>query len=198
MCDQTPDTELNPQLTEILTEMKSLSKRLSQIEDKLLLVTDLDRYGKLQNLLTQGKLKEADAETTKVILEVVAKQRDNLTPEDMLKFPCNVLQVIDRIWKTYSQNRFGFSVQLQIYLDVGGNIDTLRAQNVEILEKFGDQVGWRQDNQWQGNTYEQWDFSLNAPVGSFPAMWWKSPYGLKMATYCFMRLLECELLSATT
>lgn len=194
MCEQPPETELNPQLTEILSELKSLSERLSQIEEKLLLVTDLDRYGKLQSLLAQGNFKDADAETTRVILDAVAKQRDNLTPEDMLKFPCNVLQVIDRLWQNYSQNRFGFSVQLQIYLDVGGNIDTLRAQNVQILEKFGEQVGWRRNNQWQTDTYEQWDFSLNAPVGSFPAVWWKSPYGLKMATFCFMRLLECELL----
>ncbi|MFN9318845.1 MAG: GUN4 domain-containing protein, partial [Microcystis sp.] len=26
-----------------------------------------------------------------------------------------------------------------------------------------------------------------------PALWWKSPYGLKMVTFCFTRLIECDL-----
>lgn len=194
MCEQTPETEINLQLTEILKEIQSFNTRLSRIEDKLLMVSDLDRYGRLQEFLAAGKFQEADTETTEVILSVVAKTRDTLTPEDMLKFPCNVLQVVDRLWKNYSQNRFGFSVQLQIYLDVGGNIDALRAQDAEFLQKFGEQVGWRKNNQWQRDNYPQWDFSMNAPLGCFPAIWWKSPYGLKMVTFCFMRLLECELL----
>lgn len=194
MCDQSLETDINSQITEILAQLKSLSARLSHVEGKLILVSDLDRYGKLQELLAQGNFKGADTETTRVILDAVSKQRDTLTPDDMLKFPCNVLQVIDRLWKNYSQNRFGFSVQLQTYLDSGGTIDTLRAQNIEFLEKLGDRVGWRKNQQWQGKNYQEWDFSLNAPVGCFPAIWWKSPYGFKMATFCFMRLLECEVL----
>jgi hypothetical protein len=111
----------------------------------------------------------------------------------MQKFSCNVLQVVDRLWRDYSQNRFGFSVQLQLYQKAGGNADTLRAQSADLLQKLGDVNGWRVDGKWQGDNYEQWDFSLAAPVGCFPGVWWKSPYGLKMVNFCFLRLLECQL-----
>ena len=193
MSEQSPELELNTQLSQILSQLKSLSDRVAFIEDKLKLISDIDRYGKLQELLAAGKFKEADEETTNVILETVAKHRDTLTPNDMEKFPCNVLQVIDRLWRSYSQDRFGFSVQLAIYQEAGGNTDTLRAQKADIVQKFGDRVGWRINGEWQGDSYEQWNFSLSAPVGCFPAMWWWSPYGLKMATYCFLRLLACQL-----
>lgn len=193
MSEQSPELDINTQLSQILSQLKSLSERVARIEEQLKLVSDIDRYGKLQELLAAGKFKEADEETTNVILTTVAKSRDTLTPNEMEKFPCNVLQVIDRLWRTYSQNRFGFSVQLAIYQEVGGNSDTLRAQKADIVQKFGDRVGWRINGEWQGDNYEQWNFSLSAPAGCFPAMWWKSPYGLKMVTYCFLRLLACQL-----
>ena len=41
--------------------------------------------------------------------------------------------------------------------------------------------------------YNDWDFSLAAPSGCFPAHWWKSPYGLKMVTFFFARLITCDL-----
>ncbi|MEA5532922.1 GUN4 domain-containing protein [Crocosphaera sp. XPORK-15E] len=187
----TPET--HPELSEILAQLQALTDRVADLEEKLKLVSDIDRYSQLQALLKAGKFKEADQQTTQVILEAVNRDRDNMTPNDMTKLPCNILQVIDRLWRDYSGDRFGFSVQLSLYQEVGGNIDTLRSQNVDILEKYGDRVGWRKNGQWQGNNYDNLDFSLSAPVGCFPAIWWKSPYGFKMATFCFMRLIECEL-----
>lgn len=193
MSEPLPEINNNTQLTEILSQLQSLNNRVTYLEEKLKLVSDLDRYGKLQSLLMAGKFKEADLETTAVILDSVNKSRDDLTPDDMTKFPCNILKVIDRLWQDSSGDRFGFSKQLAIYQEVGGSIETLRAQNTQILEKYGDQVGWRKDGKWQGNTYDNWDFSLSAPVGCFPAIWWKSPYGFKMATFCFIRLINCDI-----
>ncbi|MEA5509667.1 GUN4 domain-containing protein [Crocosphaera sp. UHCC 0190] len=185
--------ETHPELCEIFTQLQALTDRVADLEEKLKLVSDIDRYSQLQALLKAGKFKEADQETTQVILEAVNRDRDNMTPNDMTKLPCNILQVIDRLWRDYSGDRFGFSVQLSLYEEVGGNIDSLRSQNVDILEKYGDRVGWRKNGQWQGDNYDNLEFSLSAPVGCFPAIWWKSPYGFKMATFCFMRLIECEL-----
>lgn len=185
--------ETNSDLSEILTELQSLKEKVTYLEEKLKLVSDIDRYSQLQDFLKAGKFKEADQQTTKVILDAVNRSRDDLTPDDMKKLPCNILQVIDRLWRDYSGDRFGFSVQLRLYLEVGGSLDTLRSQNVDILGKYGDRVSWRKNGQWQGNNYDNWDFTLSAPVGCFPATWWKSPYGFKMATFCFMRLIECEL-----
>ncbi len=193
MTDAQNEMEVNPQLTEILAQIQSLSARVSQVEEQLMLVTDITRYIGLQEFLSQGNFKDADLETTRVILETIGRNRDNLTPEDMSRFPCAVLQVVDRLWQHYSNHRFGFSVQLKIYQDVGGNPDTLRAQSMEMIQKFGEQLGWRVEGEWRMNDYDQWDFSLSAPMGCFPANWWRSPYGLKMVTFCFLRLIECDL-----
>jgi hypothetical protein len=186
-------TAIGHQLAQALLQIQTLSDRLTQIEDQLILVSDVDKYAPLQRFLKAGDFKAADRETTEVILSTIAKQRDTLTPDDMSKFPCTVLQVIDRLWRTYSDGRFGFSVQLSTYLELGGTIDTLRAQDVPLIHQFCDRVGWFAQGVSRANDYEQWDFSLAAPVGAYPAIWWKSPYGLKMATYCFMRLLECDI-----
>ncbi len=187
------ETEIATQLSEVLAQLQSLTERVASLEAKLKLVSDVDRYGKLQQLLAAGNFRAADNETIQIILETITKTRETMTPDDIAKFPCNVLQVIDRLWRDYSGDRFGFSVQTSIYLEQEGNLDTLRAQNVEIIQKFGDRVGWRQDGEWQSDSYDSWDFSPSAPKGCFPAAWWESPYGLKMATFCFIRLLECQI-----
>ncbi len=182
------------QLAEILQELQSLKDKVKDIEAKLLLVPDIERYGKLQEALIAGDFKEADFQTTSVILETAGKNRETLTPEDISVFPCNVLRVIDRLWKTYSNDRFGFSIQLALYESVGGNINTLRSQDISILRKFGEKVGWRENDEWViRSSYQNWDFSLSSPFGTFPALWWDSPYGAKMVTFCFLRLLECDV-----
>jgi hypothetical protein len=187
-------SDLNTQLADILAQLKSLSERVTLIEARQMLVPDIERYGQLQQLLVNGNFKEADEATSQVILETAARTRDTLTPEDMMQIPCNVLRVIDRLWTNYSGDRFGFSTQLKLYHAVGGSINTLRTQDVDTIRKFGDIVGWRANDAWRMEDYEHWNFSLSAPEGCFPALWWKSPYGLKMATFCFTRLLECNLL----
>ncbi len=157
--------ETNPDLSEILNELQLLKDKVANLEEKLKLVSDIDRYSQLQQLLKKGNLKEADQETTRVILDAVNRSRDDLTPDDMKKLPCNILQVIDRLWRDYSGDRFGFSVQLRLYYEVEGSIDTLRSQNMDVLGKYGDRVGWRKEGQWQGGNYHTFDFTLSAPEG---------------------------------
>ena len=187
------DVELAQQLSDVVKQLTILTEKVTLIEQKLTLIPDLDRYGKLQRFLAAGDFRSADLETSNVILESAVRTRDTFTPEDMKQFPCNILQVIDRLWRTYSHDRFGFSVQLELYQKAGGNTDTLRSQNAQALANLGDTNGWRIDGKWQGDNYENWDFTLSAPHGCFPAVWWKSPYGLKMANFCFLRIIECNL-----
>ena len=175
----------------------TLEERVAKLEQRLdtmqLLLSDFYRYGKLQNFLITGDFKAADEETVNVILEVAGQERDTLSPDIFQKFPCDVLRVIDKLWDVYSNGRFCYSKQLRIYQDLGGSLNSLRAQDNSFLFKFGDQVGWRANGQWRDETYDQWDFSLEAPEGCFPAIWWKSPYGQKMVNYCFTRFLACDL-----
>ncbi|MFN9173971.1 MAG: GUN4 domain-containing protein [Synechocystis sp.] len=189
----TAQPEVNQQLQALTSQLQALTQRVEKIENQLILIPDIERYGRLQDSLIAGDFKEADFATTQIILEALNKSRDDLNPETLAALPCTVLTVIDRLWRTYSQDRFGFSVQLAAYQKVGGSIDTLRTQDRKIMGAFAQQVGWVVEGKLRFEEYEQWDFSLNASVGSFPAIWWKSPYGLKMVTFFFIRLLDCKI-----
>lgn len=174
----------------------TLEERVAQLErrfdDALLMLPDVQRYGRLVELLVAQKFKEADAETTKVMLEVAGQtSHDTLVPERLQSFPCNAIRVTDQLWQKYSRNRFGFSVQRQLYLEVGGTLDSLRAGDMKMLLNFAERVGIYKDKQMVD--YEERDFSLNAPAGSLPAHWWRSPYGAKMVNFFFMRLIACEI-----
>ena len=81
-----------------------------------MLVPDIERYGKLQQFLAEGNFREADAETLRVILETAGRTRDTLTPEDMMRFPVNVIRVLDRLWKNYSGDHFGYILPPEVIL----------------------------------------------------------------------------------
>ena len=181
-------------ITELEDKVTTLTNLVNQLQSQIILLPDVIRYSKLQQFLEKGDFRSADEETTKIILEVTGQERDTLTPDNVAKYPCNSLQVIDQLWKKYSEGKFGFSVQLKTYYEVGGSIDTIRTQDTNILLKFADKVGWLDENQQpRFEDYDNWDFSLSASDGCFPAQWWKSPYGLKMVTFFFSRLISCDL-----
>ena len=103
------------------------------------------RYEKLANYLAAGEWKKADEETAWVMLEVAQREEEGwLRVEDIERFPCTDLRTIDRLWVHYSQGRFGFSVQKDIYQSLGGT----RKYDGEIWEAFADRVGWRIGGKW--------------------------------------------------
>jgi hypothetical protein len=61
-----------------------------------------------------------------------------LDTESIDKFPCEDLRTINQLWLHYSNGKFGFSVQKEIYESLGGT----REYNEEVWKKFGDRVGW--------------------------------------------------------
>ncbi|XPM53081.1 MAG: GUN4 domain-containing protein [Leptolyngbya sp. IPPAS B-1204] len=116
---------------------------------------------------------------------------EDITPDDMRQFPCSTLRVIDNLWQTHSQGKFGFSVQIKIYQDVGGTLETTIAQDRTMIERFGERVGWRANEKWI--KCDDLDYTLSAPLGCHPSRWWNSPFGSKMTNYFFNRLLTCGL-----
>lgn len=182
-------SKLSPNESSLVERVNRLEARL---DDALMIIGDTYRYGKLRDLLAAGEWKEADLETTRVMIEIAEKENlDQIKPEDIQKFPCNAIMVIDKLWRKYSGDRFGFSLQLQVYQDVGGNMDTIRAQRNEYLKYTSEKIGWLKDNQLVKR--EEYDFSLEAPEGGLPGNWWNSPYGAKMANFFLARLLTCEI-----
>jgi hypothetical protein len=174
-----------------LTDVSSLPGKINQLEDDLMLLGDRYRYQDLQKYLINQNWFEADNETIKLILSVTAREIEELAPEDIRHFPCNDLIVIDRLWAKYSNGRFGFSPQVKIYQEVGGSFDTTVEQNQQIIEAWGERLGWRKDNRWL--PCKELDFSLNAPVGCHPSRWWNSPYGSKMTNFFLGRLITCDI-----
>ncbi|MBH8562631.1 GUN4 domain-containing protein [Nostoc sp. CENA67] len=123
-------------------------------------------YTHLQNLLAQHKWKEADMETTKLMLQVIGKSYWNeVYKEDIQNFSCKHLQTIDQLWKQYSHGYFGFSVQQSIWNEIGGQVD------YETEKRLGDRLGWRKEGNWLD--YDQLTFKLSSttPIGHLPAKW---------------------------
>lgn len=152
------------------------------------------RYAQLAYYLAAGKWKEADEETFKVMLEVAGREKQGyLGYEDIRQFPCEDLRIIDQLWVNYSNGHFGFSVQKEIYLSVGGILEgsrtsspfkkvlvpfqwiytrfggRVRDEDDEIYEaycRFGDRVGWRVKQSWirEGAVI----YTNDAPRGHLP------------------------------
>ena len=178
-------------LEDNLGKLSSLPAKITQLEDDLMLLGDRYRYQNLQQYLAESNWFEADKETIRLILSITAREIEELTPEDIRNFPCNDLMVIDRLWMKYSDGRFGFSPQLKTYQEVGGSFDTTIEQNQQLIETWGEKLGWRKEKRWL--PCNELDFSLNASLGCHPSRWWNSPYGSKMTNFFLGRLMACNI-----
>ncbi|MDJ0589626.1 MAG: GUN4 domain-containing protein [Pleurocapsa sp. MO_226.B13] len=146
-------------------------------------------YTQLRKFLAVGNWKEADFETSKVILRAAGRSYEkHLKAIDIEKFSYEDLRTIDSLWIFYSRGLFGFSIQKRIYQALGGTEDF----NDEIWKKFCERVGWRKQawvqEQEYWMSYEELDFSLNAPKGHLPwAGWgggdWTGGYGHKFISH---------------
>ncbi|MEM1169835.1 MAG: GUN4 domain-containing protein [Cyanobacteria bacterium P01_H01_bin.35] len=95
----------------------------------------MKNYEKLHDLLASGKWREADEETRRCMLKVAKLEDwDAGEYERMDRFPCEDLHTIDRLWVKYSRGKFGYSLQKQIYLSLGGT----RKCDEKIWAAFGD------------------------------------------------------------
>ena len=151
-----------------LNELSDVPAKISQIERDLMLFGDRHRYKALQQYLAEENWFEADHETVRVILAITGKKIEELKPRDIEDFPCKDLLVIDQLWCTYSNDRFGFTPQLRTYKAVGGDIgSTIASNNQKLREAWGEELGWRKDKTWL--KCKDLDFSLNAPFGCHPS-----------------------------
>jgi hypothetical protein len=126
-------------------------------------------YSKLRDLLTKQDWREADLESSRIISKIVGTE-DYIYPEDMERFPCKDLETIDRLWVEYSSGHFGLSVQKQIWLSLGGSLTSQTAIDTlsPLYVKFAQQIGWLKEDVV---SWDELDFSLNAPKGQLPAVW---------------------------
>ena len=149
---------------------------------------------KLHDLLAAQKWKEANWETN-IIMQKAAKIRWltkffgvfgwGLNSQNLKQISCTDLQTIDQLWQQYSNGKFGFSVQKQIYLDTGNNPLEFTK---ETYQKFAEKIGWKlnRNNGLLGGwlLYCNLIFKSKAPRGHLPVLitskigFWSVCFGL--------------------
>ena len=154
-------------------------------------------YGQLRTLLEEVKWKEADQETTRAMLQAVGREQEGwLRTEDINKFSCEDLRIIDQLWRESSTEKFGFSVQKDIYQNLSGT----KSMNGRGFN-FGATVGWS-----KASRYDDLIFNLNAPKGQLPSVggWsglgeeWRGNGYISRGAYGYIyaltqRILTCHL-----
>ncbi|KYC42089.1 hypothetical protein WA1_18995 [Scytonema hofmannii PCC 7110] len=170
-------TEINPK--GIRVESRTLERSTRPREDRQVpkpkaTSTDLPRpisqakpelTATLRELLADGKWEEADRETLGIMLKVANREKDGwLDVESIQNFPQKDLHAIDRLWMDFSDGRFGFSVQRDIWQSVGGNLEA----GDKIYKAFSEKVGWRVQKEWL--QVNELTFDLSSPVGHLPGL----------------------------
>lgn len=96
----------------------------------------------LRHLLEAQDWRAADEETASCMMAVVRREERffSLCSEaSLVKFPCDALCALDDLWMEFSQGRFGFTAQAQVWRDCGSPDHGLSEQ----WQAFGTAVGWR-------------------------------------------------------
>ncbi|WP_324282280.1 GUN4 N-terminal ARM-like repeat domain-containing protein [Cyanobacterium aponinum UTEX 3221] len=116
-------------------------------------------YSELQELLIAKKYQEADSLTRVKLCELAGEtaiRRKWVYFTEVEKFPETDLLTIDTLWQTYSEGKFGYQIQRQLWLSLGKDYTQLWTK-----------LKWKSGNKWTKYPQEFiWD--LSAPIGHLP------------------------------
>ncbi|GAB4176154.1 MAG: hypothetical protein Fur006_06990 [Coleofasciculaceae cyanobacterium] len=107
-------------------------------------------FEKLEKELSAQEWLKANETTRALMCSLAKRSSGTLTVDEIKKISLSDLYQIDRNWTKYSNNRFGFSIQKQIWYSKGYDV-LVREANWSV-NKF----------------FPIADFSLNSPVGQLP------------------------------
>ncbi len=130
-------------------------------------------YERLSKLLAAGAFLKADRLTYRMMLIALKKYPDQLsesvylTEADIAKFPCEDLLKIDELWHQYTQGKFSFTTQQQIWMNVQHRQSSEFSRS-ESFEHFAQAVNWKVAHSWK--SYEELTFDLQAHPGHLPAL----------------------------
>jgi GUN4-like len=157
-------------------------------------VNTYSNYTRLRDLLAEGKWREADEETGKIIFSVGNSRYGEhaITTATHETTPCKDLSTIDRLWLKYSNGRFGFSVQRRIILGIqgdalfillrlpserkGNRLEEMKKE-MELRNNFHKLIGWyipHKDGSGGVKKYNDLTFSIHAPYGHLPTAYWEN------------------------
>lgn len=123
-------------------------------------------FARLRELLEAKNWQEADLETSNIIVKLAKKEESGLlNSRDIEEFSASALQVIDDFWMRSSNDYFGFGIQRQIWQDVNRTF----AFNPTHFRQFCDKIDWYRNGKLL-ETYDQFNFTCNAPKGHLPSL----------------------------
>ncbi|MGK7953039.1 MAG: GUN4 domain-containing protein [Xenococcaceae cyanobacterium] len=145
-------------------------------------------YTKLRALLASREWKKADQETYRLMIQTMDREQGEwLDSEDLEQFPCEDLRIINYLWMYYSNGKFGFSVQKEIYESLGGT----KEYNRSVWNSFGDCVGWRKGGRWLD--YSELTFDLNAPQAHLPVVSTPPKTIGDLSSFLTQKLVTCKI-----
>ncbi|MBW4488986.1 MAG: GUN4 domain-containing protein [Trichocoleus desertorum ATA4-8-CV12] len=139
---------------------------------------------KLQEFLQARKLKEADLETKRLLLELTGRTKEGwMRPEDIRGISGQSLAAIDKLWAQASNGRFGLSIQSRVWEKLGCVSSPDTSMQTLSENKFGQYVHWRVNGTWL-SPWDSFNYSFQAPLGSLPreymfalSGWWSYSKG---------------------
>ncbi|OUC13421.1 MAG: molecular chaperone DnaJ [Alkalinema sp. CACIAM 70d] len=147
---------------------KSESNPISVTKPVVVKTSCLIDCQKLTKFLELGQLQNADAETKRLLLELTGREKDGwLRPEDISSLSSQSLSAIDQLWLQYSNGRFGFSVQRQIWQQLGCKSSNDIALQTLSENRFAQSLHWRKGNSWIC-PWDAFNDDMQAPLGSYP------------------------------
>lgn len=164
-----PDSSSVRKLTSVELENTIKESNLTEHLIPVLYKSD-NLFTPLENLLKNGRWKEADQETFALMLNIAhCEEKQYLDVENLQGFPFKDLKTIDNLWVTHSKGHFGFTVQNEIWKSQ--EISGTPHSGVTTFRAFGDRVGWRmKDSTWRDYNFVL--FSMQAPKGHLPWGGW--------------------------
>ncbi|WP_083862425.1 GUN4 domain-containing protein [Baaleninema simplex] len=140
-------------------------------------------FTRLEDLLSQGKYEAADRETLRLLLRSAGtEQRGYLELDDWESLAGDRLRTLDRLWQTYSDGRFGLSVQRQFYLEADGEYSAV-----------GTRAQWVSGGKWFD--LDRANYTSDAPSGHLPFAVWQSvldSFGFVGLALCMEVLFDRE------
>ncbi|MEH2458521.1 AAA-like domain-containing protein [Nostoc sp.] len=139
--------------------IKLISQNITELKLRREVEASLTKhlYAQLEYFLKAKNWKLADTETSQLILNIAKRDEQGYLDYDNINnFSCPDLQKIDRLWVN-ADNRFGFSVQKEIWIKTGNRVNYLNF-NYNNYIQFAKAVGWYNekgtgDNQARDNRY---------------------------------------------
>ena len=147
-------------------------------------ITNLEEYTQLTYLLELKEWKKADQKTAEIIRIRANRQKEGfLNGESVRNFSCDDLRVIDNLWKKNSDERFGFSIQKQIWEDIAKNPEIF---DLQTYQKFLEYIGWYKNKPL---SYDNLMFKNKSPRGHLPhtgivGIWARGEDGISLLLSC--------------